>query len=65
MVEQLGLQTVPRIMHFPAALVEGEGGRYVVEPSQHMQMMGKVQAEDIARFVKEKTGATIPIVRWA
>ncbi|CAM9466386.1 unnamed protein product [Ascophyllum nodosum] len=60
---QVGLQTVPRIVHFPSALAEGEGGRYAVDPSQQMQMMNKVEAEDIARFVKDRTGATVSIVR--
>ena len=63
-IVQVGLQTVPRIVHFPSALAEGEGGRYAVDPSQQMQMMNKVEAEDIARFVKDRTGATVSIVRW-
>ncbi len=62
---QLGLQTVPKIMHFPPAVAEGDGGRYAADPSQHMHMAGKVEAEAMARFVKERTGVSIPIVRWA
>lgn len=51
-------------MHFPPSLAEGEGGRYSVDPSQHMAMAGKSTAEEMARFVKDRTGAVIPIVRW-
>eukprot|EP00904_Undaria_pinnatifida_P008847 jgi/Undpi1/5092/HiC_scaffold_19.g08444.m1 len=61
--QQLGLQSVPKIMHFPPSLAEGEGGRYSVDPSQHMAMAGKSTAEEMARFVKDRTGAVIPIVR--
>lgn len=60
---QLGLQTVPKILHFPPALAEGDGGRYATEPSHHMHMAGQVMAESMSRFVKEKTGVSIPIVR--
>ncbi|CAM9243333.1 unnamed protein product [Laminaria digitata] len=61
--QQLGLQSVPKIMHFPPSLAEGEGGRYEVDPSQHMMMGGKSTAEEMARFVKDRTGASISIVR--
>lgn len=50
-------------MHFPPALSEGEGGRYATEQSQHMHMAGQASAESMARFVKEKTGVAIEIVR--
>ena len=60
---QLGLQSVPKIMHFPPALAEADGGRYATEPSQHMHMAGQVVAEAMSRFVKERTGVSIPIVR--
>lgn len=62
---QLGLQTVPKILHFPPALAEGDGGRYAIDQSQHMHMAGQVKAEDMARFVKEKTGVSFPIVRYS
>ena len=62
--QQLGLQSVPKVMHFPRALTEGEGGRYETDPSQHMMMAGKSTAEEMARFVKDRTGASISIVRW-
>lgn len=29
-----------------------------------MQMIGAMKAEDMARFVKERTGASIPIFRY-
>ncbi|CAM9913881.1 unnamed protein product [Scytosiphon promiscuus] len=61
--QKLGLQTVPKVMHFPPALAEGEGGRYAAEPAQFMQMAGQASAESMARFVKEKTGVAIEIVR--
>eukprot|EP00752_Nemacystus_decipiens_P006351 g5725.t1 len=60
---QLGLQTVPKIMHFRPALAESGGGRYATEPSQHMHMAGQIMAESMSRFVKERTGVSIPIVR--
>ncbi|CBN74884.1 conserved unknown protein [Ectocarpus siliculosus] len=61
--QKLGLQTVPKILHFPPALAEGDDGRYAIDQSQHMHMAGQVKAEDMARFVKEKTGVSFPIIR--
>lgn len=61
--QQLGLQSVPKVMHFPPSLAEGEGGRYETTPSQHMIMAGKSSAEEMARFVKDRTGASITIAR--
>lgn len=61
---QLGLQQVPKIIHFPPALAEGEEGRYIMaDPGQQMQMGNKASAENMARFVKERTGASILITR--
>ncbi|CAM9092064.1 unnamed protein product [Pylaiella littoralis] len=61
--QKLGLQSVPKILHFPPSLGEGEGGRYAVDQSRHLQSVGEVKAEAMARFVKDKTGIAIPIVR--
>lgn len=56
---------MPKVIHFPPALAEGEEGRYVIaDATQHMNMGGKASADNMARFVKDRTGASIEIKRY-
>lgn len=55
---------MPRVIHFPPVLAEGEEGRYIIaDPAQYMYMERNKSTEDLARFVKDRTGELILITR--